>query len=172
MFTISAPLVADQCAMYFREEYARTSYFTEGARLKGWWGGKLAGELNLKGEIKQQQWDPLLTGRDLDGKILVPEHTVAGEAKHRAAWDAHQSPCKSVSIAGLVYGDERLIAAHEETVQECMADLERYAQVRQHGGSERPHQAIWFMECLRTTMRGQRRARRCPIRNFTRTPQQ
>lgn len=137
MFTISAPLSAEMAAMYFQEEYARASYYTEGAKLKGHWGGKLAEAKGLYGEIKPDDWNHLLRGRDLDGNIQVQQHTVAGEAKHRAAWDAHFSLSKSLSIAALIYGDNRLIEAHEQTVKECMADLERFTQVRQHGGKER-----------------------------------
>lgn len=137
MHSISPPLSAAQSETYFREEFSRASYFTEHGRLRGNWGGNLAEKMGLADEIQQNDWAKLNHGLDTDGRVLVPPHTVSGETSKRAAWDCHFSFSKSLSIAALNYGDERLIAAHEQTAQECMTDLERYAQVRQHGGRER-----------------------------------
>ncbi len=50
--------------------------------------------------------------------------------EHRAGWDATFSAPKSVSLTALVGGDERVRAAHQESVAVALDELERYVQAR------------------------------------------
>ena len=50
--------------------------------------------------------------------------------EHRAGWDATFSAPKSVSLTGLVGGDERVREAHRESVGVALDELERYVQAR------------------------------------------
>jgi conjugative relaxase-like TrwC/TraI family protein len=62
-------------------------------------------------------------------------------ANRRVFFDFTISPPKSASIAALVGGDDRITAAHGETVRVAAAELERFAATRVHRGgaiSDRP----------------------------------
>jgi conjugative relaxase-like TrwC/TraI family protein len=51
-------------------------------------------------------------------------------SEHRAGWDATFSAPKSVSLAALVGGDERILAAHDRSVDVALTELEKYVQAR------------------------------------------
>jgi conjugative relaxase-like TrwC/TraI family protein len=59
-----------------------------------------------------------------------------GYDDRRAGWDATFNAPKSVSIQGLVGGDEGLIEAHRKAVSRALGELEHYALSRRRGGSE------------------------------------
>ena len=50
--------------------------------------------------------------------------------EHRAGWDGTFSAPKSVSLTALVGGDERVSAAHRESVNIALDELEKYVQAR------------------------------------------
>lgn len=90
------------------------------------WQGKGAELLGLKGQVESEQFTTLLEGRLPDGTVLGRINS-AGEVEHRAGYDLTFSAPKSVSIAGLVAGDERIIAAHERAVSRALAHIESRA---------------------------------------------
>ena len=53
--------------------------------------------------------------------------------EHRAAWDITFGAPKTVSLTGLVGGDERIVKAHDEAVREGMGYFERAIQVKMGG---------------------------------------
>ena len=150
MLTISNPLSATQARTYHREEFAnaRENYYTEGERVRGEWHGKLSEEWGLSGEVQEEHFQRLSEGQHpLTGEQLV-RHQTAREYKdahgalvktmeHRAGWDATFSAPKSVSLTALVGGDERVRAAHRESVSVALDELERYVQAR-IGGNHPP----------------------------------
>ena len=150
MLTISNPLSATQARTYHREEFAnaRENYYTEGERVRGEWHGKLSEEWGLSGEVQEEHFQRLSEGQHpLTGEQLV-RHQTAREYKdahgalvktmeHRAVWDATFSAPKSVSLTALVGGDERVRAAHRESVSVALDELERYVQAR-IGGNHPP----------------------------------
>src|ERR1700756_2721884 len=68
--------------------------------------------------------------QDADGKTVKT-------MEHRAGWDATFSAPKSVSLTALVGGDERVRAAHRESVRVALDQLEHYTQAR-IGGNHPP----------------------------------
>ncbi len=150
MLTISKPLSSGQAQAYHKEEFAnaRDNYYSEGDRVRGEWHGKLALEWGLKGEVDEEHFARLAEGQHpLSGDQLV-QHRAAmqyvddrGEKvttmEHRAGWDATFSAPKSVSLTALVGGDERVRAAHRESVGIALNELEKYVQAR-IGGNHPP----------------------------------
>jgi conjugative relaxase-like TrwC/TraI family protein len=61
--------------------------------------------------------------KDENGKAVT-------SMEHRAGWDATFSAPKSVSLTALVGGDDRIRAAHRESVRIALDELERYTQAR------------------------------------------
>jgi conjugative relaxase-like TrwC/TraI family protein len=112
--------------------YDKDDYYTQGtgpSRSEARWFGRGAGTLGLQGEVEPAVFKDLLHGQAPNGECLHaraidPEH-------HRAATDYTLSAPKSVSIAGLIQEDARVIAAHNQAVDVALQVLEeRFAQTR------------------------------------------
>jgi conjugative relaxase-like TrwC/TraI family protein len=143
MLTISNPLSASQAQAYHAEEFgnARENYYTQGDQIGGEWHGRLAEQWGLRGEVREEHFGRLSEGQHpMTGEQLVRHQTAReyvnrhGEKvapmEHRAGWDATFSAPKSVSLTGLVGGDERVREAHRESVGVALDELERYVQAR------------------------------------------
>src|ERR1700730_6672010 len=143
MLTISKPLSAGQARAYHAEEFgnARENYYTEAEQIRGEWHGRLAEQWGLRGEVREVHFQRLSEGlHPVTGEQLI-RHQAAREymsrrgekvsaMEHRAGWDAAFSAPKSVSLTGLVGGDERVRQAHRESVRIALGELERYTQAR------------------------------------------
>jgi len=143
MLTISKPLSAGQAQTYHKEEFANAqeNYYSEDERIRGEWHGKLAKEWSLQGEVREEHFGRLAHGQHpMTGEQLVRHQTAReyvngrGETvstmEHRAGWDATFSAPKSVSLTGLVGGDDRVRHAHRESVKVALDELEKYVQAR------------------------------------------
>ena len=146
MMTLSKALAAGQAKAYFQAEYtnAQESYYSEGETVKGKWFGKQVEAWNLQGDVEQEHFDHLCEGQHpLTGEQLVRHVTshkyenIYGEtiqsSEHRAGWDATFSAPKSVSLAALVGGDERILQAHDRSIDVALNELEKYTQARMGG---------------------------------------
>ena len=107
--------------------YTVGDYYTKGDAEKSEWGGRLATELGLDGEVNPEQFRDLLSGK-VAGQQLG-RHGKSG-LEHHSGWDFALSAPKSVSIMALVMKDERILAAHEQAVTDALTYLEEYAGLR------------------------------------------
>lgn len=143
MLTISKSLSAGQARTYHSQEFTseERNYWSQDRRAESVWQGKLAKEWDLTGPVGAAQFARLSEGQHPEsGEQLVrhqPARTYENEygrqitsAEHRAGWDATFSAPKSVSLTALVGGDDRIRAAHRESVRVALAELERYTQAR------------------------------------------
>lgn len=80
--------------------------------------GKGAAEAGFVGRVIDDDFSALLDGQAPDGRTLGRFR--GGERQHRAGLDLTFSAPKSVSIAALVAGDKRIIAAHTEAVKTAL----------------------------------------------------
>jgi conjugative relaxase-like TrwC/TraI family protein len=148
MMTMSTALSAGQAKDYYQAEYTSTqeSYYTEDESVKGKWFGKQAAEWGLEGEVDQESFERLCEGQDPRTGLQLVRHVTAKEyenpygemvetSEHRAGWDATFSAPKSVSLAALVGGDERIIEAHDRSVNAALSELEKYVQARIGGNN-------------------------------------
>jgi conjugative relaxase-like TrwC/TraI family protein len=156
MMTLSKALAAGQAKDYFQAEYTSTqeSYYSEAETVKGKWFGRQAEAWQLQGEVNSEHFERLCEGQHpLNGNQLVRHVTphkyenAYGEtietSEHRAGWDATFSAPKSVSLAALVGGDERILTAHDRSVDVALNELEKYVQARM--GSNHPAQTTGRM---------------------------
>lgn len=124
--TVSIIKNAGQAADY----YAQTDdYYRDRGHAPTQWQGRGAEALGLRGEVTPGQAEAMLNGQ-------LPNGERVGGDDHRAGWDATFSAPKSVSIAAYVYGDDRLIAAHDRAVNAAIQYLEREVaatRIRQDG---------------------------------------
>lgn len=107
---------AAQAASYYRAD----DYYTSDNPPAGW-HGKGAEILGLTEMDADRLFGDLMHGKLPNGQEIA---TGGAEGKRRAGTDLTASAPKSVSIAGLVWGDERVIAAHQEAVAVALRHVE------------------------------------------------
>lgn len=148
MMTMSTALSAGQAKDYYQAEYTSTqeSYYTEDESVKGEWFGSQAEEWGLEGEVEKESFERLCEGQDPRTGLQLVRHVTSKEyenaygemletSEHRAGWDATFSAPKSVSLAALVGGDERIMEAHDRSVNAALTELEKYVQARIGGNN-------------------------------------
>lgn len=122
---------------YFEEHLSVGDYFTEGERVQGEWQGEGAALLGLTGHVKRDAFMALCDNQHpVSGRLLtqrrntVRQGDAAEIANRRVFYDFTFSPPKSVSVAALVVGDDRIVSAHSSAVKIALAELERFACAR------------------------------------------
>jgi conjugative relaxase-like TrwC/TraI family protein len=133
MLSLSHVTAAQAENYYEKDDYYTQDLLIESgpkpAQLNSSWYGNGAETLGLTGEIQPAAFKELLRGNDLSGNCLHGRPIDLD--KHRAATDYTFSAPKSVSIAGLIQQDTRVIDAHDQAVATALSILEsRYAQAR------------------------------------------
>ena len=119
-------LKSAQAASYFeKDDY----YSHEDGPNHSRWIGKGAEQLDLVGGVEQETFQELLKGKSAGGQPLFSRRI--NPEKRRAATDFTFSAPKSVSVAALVQGDQRVVEAHRMAVDRTLQVLEeRFAQTR------------------------------------------
>lgn len=117
---------------YYKTEGYYLEGSKEGAEAASWFGEQAAA-LGLEGRVDDEMFSALLDGQTFevgkDGPVVgrLMGRYVDGERQHRPGLDLTFSAPKDVSVAALVYGDERLIAAHDAAVKEALGYIEEHA---------------------------------------------
>ena len=90
------------------------------------WTGKGAAELGLSGPVDPDAFKEILEGRvpDETGHRLGRKQK-DGTLAHRPGRDVTLSAPKSVSLAALIGGDQRIVAAHDKAVERTLAWVEK-----------------------------------------------
>ena len=127
MLSIGALASAAQGASY----YERDGYYAKDDpehRAASAWAGKGAEELGLKGPVDPETFKAILEGKVPDGSgTELGRRGKDGEILHRPGRDLTFSAPKSVSIAALVGGDDRIVEAHDRAVTATLAWIEKNA---------------------------------------------
>ena len=127
MLSIGALTSAAQGASYYERDgyYAKDDPEHKAASA---WAGKGAEELGLKGPVDPEVFRQVLEGRVPDGSdTRLGRRGKDGEILHRPGRDLTFSAPKSVSIAALVGGDDRIVEAHDRAVKATLAWVEKNA---------------------------------------------
>ncbi len=127
MLSIGALSSAAQGASY----YERDGYYAKDDpehRDASAWAGKGAEELGLTGPVDPDTFRAVLEGRVPDGSgQQLGRRGKDGKILHRPGRDLTFSAPKSVSIAALVGGDDRIVDAHDRAVAATLAWVEKNA---------------------------------------------
>ena len=111
--------------------YERDGFYTKDDpehREASAWSGKGAAALGLAGPVDADTFRAILEGKVPDGSgTELGKRGKDGEIAHRPGRDLTFSAPKSVSIAALVGGDERIVGAHDRAVQATLAWVEKNA---------------------------------------------
>src|ERR1700761_5699324 len=122
---------------YFEEHLAVGDYYDEGHRVAGEWIGLGAGRLGLAGKVRAEDFLRLCENQHpSSGETLTQRfnttRTEGGDnaANRRIFFDFTFSPPKSVSIAGFLGEDERILEAHNRAVRLALREFEAFTATR------------------------------------------
>ena len=120
--TVTAVGSAGSKVEYFEEDGYYPKNDPEHRRASAWHGGG-AGALGLRGHVRPNRFEEVLSG-------YVPHTDIQlgrmrdGEHQHRPGLDITLSAPKSVSLEGLVFGARRVVRAHDEAVRATLDWIE------------------------------------------------
>ena len=122
---------------YFEEHLCVGDYYDEGQRVSSEWFGLGAERLGLAGKVRDDDFLRLCENQHpSSGETLTQRlnttRTQGGEnaANRRIFFDFTFSPPKSVSIAGFLGKDDRILVAHARAVWSALAEFESFAATR------------------------------------------
>lgn len=119
-------------ANYLSHHLRKNDYWAEGEKeVRGEWIGEGANALGLEGVVTDKPFDALRQNRHpKTGEAL----TARDQAKRVAFFDVQLSAPKDVSVLAMVGGDDRIRDAFAESVKTVLAEMERFAAVRERRG--------------------------------------
>jgi conjugative relaxase-like TrwC/TraI family protein len=122
---------------YFEEHLCVGDYYDQGQRVAGEWIGLGAERLGLSGKVRAKDFLRLCenqhpaTGEKLTQELKTTRNQNGQKvADRRIFYDFTFSPPKSVSIAGLVGKDERILEAHAHAVKSALREFEAFSATR------------------------------------------
>jgi conjugative relaxase-like TrwC/TraI family protein len=129
MLNVSKAMTAGAVEDYFQE--GGHDYYIDARNPPGIWGGKLAKEFGLTGEVQKEHFDRLAEGyHPLTGEDLVLRRT----ENRRSANDITISAPKPLSLLYLETKDDRLLKAFVESCDWIMDQMEPDAATRVRAG--------------------------------------
>jgi conjugative relaxase-like TrwC/TraI family protein len=136
-----------------KKYYATADYYSEGQEIIGCWGGKGASRLGLEGQVDKFSFERLCDNLDPQtGKPL----TVRTRTERRVGYDFTFSVPKSVSLLYAMSGDQAILGAFRESVDETMREMEAEMKTRvRMGGKDEDRfsgNMVWA-EFIHTTSR-------------------
>jgi conjugative relaxase-like TrwC/TraI family protein len=126
---------------YFEEHLCVGDYYDEGQRVSGEWQGRGAELLGLSGKVRADDFLRLCenqhpaTGETLTQRLNTTRMDGDGSAANRRIfYDFTFSPPKSVSLAGFLGEDVRVLEAHARAVTSALGEFEAFAATRIRSG--------------------------------------
>lgn len=119
-------------ATYLTHHLRKNDYWSEGEKeVEGEWIGEGAKALALEGAVTDKPFEALRQNRHpITGEPLTPRD----HANRVAFFDIQLSAPKDVSVLAMVGGDARVREAFVESVKIALAEMERFAAVRERRG--------------------------------------
>ncbi len=120
-------------------DYAQENYYTQGESFtNSEWLGKAARIQGLSGQIKEQDFLNAYSSLDPEGNPLrkQQQYKKSSHRYNRPGTDVTLSAPKSVSVAALVYQDQKILEAHKAAVRFTMKYVENnciFYQTKQRG---------------------------------------
>jgi len=127
-------IVQNTSAAGAKSYFSTADYYAPGQQeLKGVWRGKGAERLGLGGTIEKQAWEALCDNRNpKTGEKL----TARQKSERRVGYDVNFHVPKSVSLLYGITGDQRILDAFRDSVNETMREMEAETKTRVRKGGK------------------------------------
>ena len=134
MVTIKAQTSPRNAIRYHNEHLCRDDYYSDKQHTPGRWFGRGCQAVGIESQapVQQHEFVALCKGLRPDDQTKLTQRM---KANRRCLYDVTISAPKSLSVMGIVAGDERLILAHEKAVAATMEAAERLASARVRKGA-------------------------------------
>jgi conjugative relaxase-like TrwC/TraI family protein len=125
---------------YLSNHLRKNDYWTEGEKeVQGEWIGLSAARLGLAGPVTEKPFDALRRNRNPQTEKMLTSRS----PKNRVAFiDIQLSAPKDLSVLAIVGNDDRVVAAFRESVKIALAEMERFAAVRERRGESHGTEAV------------------------------
>lgn len=131
-------------ANYLSHHLRKNDYWSEGEKeVQGEWIGEGARALTLAGAVTDEPFEALRNNRNPRTDDAL---TKLGAKKEVAFVDIQLSAPKDVSVLAMVGGDERVRDAFTESVKVVLAEMEKFAAVRERRGEAKMTEAFRLTE--------------------------
>ena len=137
---------ASAIKIYHQQNLERNDYYFKGENEKnleivGKWNGKTAELLGLEGKVTKKDFHNLADNINPQTGERLTARTGAAD-KRISAYDFTFSAKKDISILYEMTGDERLLKAHNQAIQETMEEIERAVETRIRGEGIPDHNIV------------------------------
>jgi len=133
MLIVTPSTSSARAKRYFGESLKRDDYYLGGQEIAGQWFGKGAEQLELIGQVDPERYFALCDNiNPATGEQLTPRQ----KQNRRPMYDWTLSAPKAVSVVYELSGDERILSAFRQSVQDTMAEVEREMKTRVRKGGK------------------------------------
>ena len=153
MLTFGMIRISQQNSAKDAKRYHAADYYSEGQELVGSWGGKGATRLGLSGTVDKSAFESLCD--NLDPRTGEPL-TVRTRSERTVGYDFTFSVPKSISLLYALSGDQEILQAFREAVNETMVEMEAEMKTRVRMGGQdvdRTTGNLTWAEFIHTTSR-------------------
>jgi conjugative relaxase-like TrwC/TraI family protein len=137
MLRITVSKHAASAAKYFEEGLSKQDYYSEKGEVQGLWQGKLAEQLNLKGEVTKSDFQSIASNINPTNEEQL---TVRNSPNRRAGYDATFSVPKSVSLVYSMTKDKDILDAFHSAVSDAMKEVEKDMQTQAGQGKNKHYE--------------------------------
>ena len=125
-------IVPSSSAAQAKGYYTQSDYYTEDQERPGVWRGKLAERLGLSGLVEKDDFEALCENRHPQTGERLTQRT---RSNRTVGYDFNFHAPKSVTLLQALFGDERILEAFQQSVDETMQLIEADVQTRVRKGS-------------------------------------
>ncbi len=146
-------IVSQTSAAAAKRYYSAADYYSEGQEIIGRWHGHAAERLGLSGQVTREAFEELCDNRH---PVTGEQLTQRSKSERRVGYDFNFSVPKSYSLLYGLTGDEGMMLAFREAVQETMQEIEAdmKTRVRKNGAqADRVTGNLAWAEFIHTTSR-------------------
>jgi conjugative relaxase-like TrwC/TraI family protein len=144
---------ADHAKAYFDDALVKADYYLQDQEIKGQLHGKLAERLDIAGPISRTTFYALCENKNpITGDRLTPRT----KQERTTGYDINFHAPKSVSVVHVLSGDDHILNAFRDSVNETMREIEAdsKARVRKNGKDEdRPTGELVWTDFIHQTAR-------------------